>query len=222
MLAVAVFFHRQQSEVTFFDLRLFVARHRAQHGQAGAFYRFRAHRAVVFGAVTVDDDAANVHFGVVVAEAFGDRRRAFAHRTDVDDEQHGRAEGFRDPRGAADAAAPTVVEPHDALDDRDVGLFGGGEEYLFHRRFAGEPGVEVVGAPARREPQVAGVDVVWADFVGVYAQAACGERRYDAARYRRFAAAALCRGYQQAGTFGAAHFAPSFGAFVRRMISLTM
>lgn len=131
VFAVAVFFHRQQPEVAFAHLRLPAARHGADDGQAETFYCLADHLSVVFGAVAVNDHASEVDLRVVVAEAFGDRRRALAHRADVDDEQHGGVKGLRDLRGAADAAAPAVVESHDALDYRDVSLFGGGEEDFF-------------------------------------------------------------------------------------------
>ena len=194
VFAVAVFFHRQQPEVAFAHLRLPAARHGADDGQAETFYCLADHLSVVFGAVAVNDHASEVNLRVVVEEAFGDRRRALAHRADVDDEQHGGVKGLRDLCGAADAAAPAVVESHDALDYRDVRLFGGGEEDFFHRSLVGEPGVEVVGASARGEAEVSRVYVVRADFVWMHAQAARGERRDDAAGDRGLAAAAVSGG----------------------------
>jgi hypothetical protein len=77
---------------------------------------------VAFGSDAIEDDAADADLGVERAEPVDEGGDGAALRGRVDDEDDRGFEEFGDVGGRGEFTFPgrAVIQPHDALDDRDV------------------------------------------------------------------------------------------------------
>ena len=169
-----------------------VPRQHAPDGDADRLDGSSSLLAVARGTRLVEDDPDDGESRVDRRHAVhgrGDRARG---RGDVDDEHDGRPRQGRHVGAGGEALRPepTVHEPHDALEHRDVGgarvrrapCEQGSDPLL-----ADEPRVEGPARSPRRQGVVAGVDVVGADLGRGDGEAASGQRRHDPDGDRRLA-----------------------------------
>ena len=118
--------------------------------------------------------------------------------TDVEHEHDGAARqgGHVGGRREAVVTDAPVEEPHDPLDDGDVGRpVGPGpvQQQRLDERLVGEEGVEVAARPPGRERVVPGVDEVGADLEPAHGEALPAQRGHQPRRDGRLAVAG-CRG----------------------------
>ena len=150
----------------------------------------------------VEHHARHPHRRVVGGEATHQRADRARGRGDVDDEQHGRVGERRDVGGGGEpvGSQPSVEQPHDALDHRDVGGFrvqASAQEQRRDELGRGEPRVEVAARSTGGEFVVAGVDVVGAALGGGNGVTVRPQRAHEADRHGRLALARRRGGHHQ-------------------------
>ncbi len=158
---------RNQSEVARRGHDAVIALEHAEYGYAGRLERPADLIGVPDRTGLVEDDAHDPHGRVEGDHALDDSRDRPGGGRDVDD-QHDRGSGHGchvGGRGETVAADLTVIQAHDALDDRDVRAGGTVEEQRDEPFLADQVRVEVATGLAGGERVIAGVDVVGPDLV---------------------------------------------------------
>jgi hypothetical protein len=178
----------------------------AEHRHPRRLQRLAEDRLVPVAADPVEDDAAEPDAGVEGGEPVHQRGHRPRLRGTVHHEQDRRPQQPGDVRGGGEARLDRrvrgpVEQPHDALDDGDVGrprVQRAAQEQRGDPLLADHPGVEVAARAPGGEAVVAGVDVVGADLVRRDGEPAGGERRDQSRGHRRLAGVAAGRRHDQA------------------------
>jgi hypothetical protein len=187
-----------------------VALQHTEHRQTGGLQGAAHLVGMTLGSGLVQDDADDAHRRVVGDHPLHDRGDRAGRVRDVDDQHHRRPGDGRHVRrrGETVAADLTVVETHDALDDRDVGRLGPRrgsaksstvQEQRDEPLLADQVRVEVASGSSGGEGVVARVDVVGPDLVARHGAAGPSQRRHESSRDRRLAMAGGGRSDDDAG-----------------------
>ena len=195
---------RHEPEVTGRRLDRGVARQHAEHRHPGGLERRPGLAQVPGRAGPVEHDPGHADRRVEGGEPVHDRGRGAGRVADVDRE-HDRGAGERGHvrrRAETVAAESPVEEPHDALDDGDVGgAVGprGVQQQRLDECLAAEHRVEVAPGAAGREGVVARVDEVGPDLEAADGVPGGAQGSHEPGGDRRLAVARAGRGDDDAG-----------------------
>jgi hypothetical protein len=149
----------------------------------------------------IGEQPRQIERGIESTQPHAQRRQRARHAAAVDHRHHRRRQPLGDLRRRPLFAVGrgAVVEPHDALDERDVGAGGSARERRQHGGAPHHPAVEVVADRAGGARVVGRIEVVGAALEGDDAQAAVAQGRRQRHRDRGLADAAGDPGDAQSG-----------------------
>ena len=143
---------------------------------------------VAFTSDPVEDDPGNLDLGVERAKSVHERSDRSAHRRGVDDEHDGRREDSGDLGGGSGGTCTVAVEePHNALDDEELGILTGCGGKAREEIGAVQGGVERAPGTTDGEAVVTGIDEVGSDLGCSDAHSPPVKSGHDAGRDRGLA-----------------------------------
>ncbi len=186
-----------EAEMALGQRDFFVARQRADHGDAERLDGLRDQSAVALAADAVDHDARDREARVVGRAALDDGRRRLRLPAHVENQQNRHAEGSGDVRRGAAAPAlrwDAVEEPHRGFAERERASPRRLRRERRETRGLHRPGVEVDAFAPRRRGVEGRIDIVRAGLQADHVDAAPPERAQEPERNSRLAAARARRG----------------------------
>ncbi len=126
-----------QAEMPFRQSERRLARHRAEHRNAERGDGIGDQRAMLLACCAVENDAGDMHRGVMRGETPDDGGRRLRLSRDIEHQHDGKPK-MRGKIGASAAAARdaagAVEQAHHAFDDEDIGLVGGSRRQSVEQR----------------------------------------------------------------------------------------
>jgi hypothetical protein len=172
---IRLFAGRAQAEVAFGEAAGGIVGEMADPGDAGVILDGGAQErgmAIAGDAVRHRAGEADVRIEQLVSQ--DERAGAAGHRGGVEGEDDQGVQQLRHVRRGREirVGRRAVVQPHHALDDRDIGVPGGARKAFPQPVLTHHPDIERPGRAAAGGAVIAGIEVVRADFEGCDAQAA--------------------------------------------------